>query len=198
MFTIYIHILEVAAMYLKGTTLAHMMDMGSCYDMKTVQKAVKQLVTEGMLTHVRERDGNRYFITEKALEYCAIVNKKRDNAEYERDALAMHEARQKEAQEAPKEAITGVSETTTVVNYPIDGKTSFPLYGNLTIAEVVETFESNAPVKVVSASLTDDIVTLTFEPIPHDDPDYDDLCQCGNDVCATGPYRLCEACLRDQ
>lgn len=49
------------------------------------------------------------------------------------------------------------------------GKVTFPLYGNLTIAEVVEAYENNVAVKVTRASLENDTVTLTFEPIPHDD-----------------------------
>lgn len=80
------------------------------------------------------------------------------------------------------------------------GEVSFPLFGNLTIAEVVEAYESNAPVKVVSASLSDGQVTLKFEPIPHDDV-LDDPCS----ICGMCHYRLqtdeeiqaclCVACL---
>lgn len=61
---------------------------------------------------------------------------------------------------------------TTVVSME-GGKVTMPLYGNLTIAEVIETYESNAPFKVTTAVLDGDTVTLTFEPIPHDD-EFDD------------------------
>lgn len=82
-------------------------------------------------------------------------------------------ADENEAQEGLSDAITGVSETHTDVIIMEDYKVILPLYGSLTIAEVVEAYEINSPVKVVRAYLENDIVTLTFEPIPHDD-EFDD------------------------
>lgn len=57
------------------------------------------------------------------------------------------------------------------------GKMTMPLYGELTIAQVVATIEEDSKVKVTQASLNDGIVTLTYETLPDVD-DMDEFEEC--------------------
>lgn len=63
---------------------------------------------------------------------------------------------------------------------------SFPLYGEQTIAEIVQQIEALAPVKVTRADLENDIVVLTIEPIPelNTEPEHEECFECG----APGTY----------
>lgn len=165
MFTLYIHILEVLARNIDGADVGKIADMSG--GLMTILKAksyLRDLQLQGFVKQ-DETNLNVWHITEKALEYTWTVNNARDLAQKEKEAIEMHEKRKSEAE---KETDVFDAPQTTFVEM-IDYEVSFPLYGNLTIDEVVTTYEQNAPVIVKSASLEGDTVTLKFDPIPHDD-----------------------------
>lgn len=76
MFTIYIHILEVLAMYSDGTFADNIHAWGCCYDRKQIERALKELAKEGFVTKSKLAGVNIWHITEKAVEYCETVVKK--------------------------------------------------------------------------------------------------------------------------
>ena len=78
------------------------------------------------------------------------------------------------------DAITEVFETHKDVTYMGD-KVSFPLMGELTIAEAVENIEAVSAVTVTRASLDNGIVTLTLEPLPdvNTDLEPEECYECG-------------------
>jgi hypothetical protein len=110
MFTIYIHILEVLASHLEGTFADNIHEMGSCFERKLIDKGLRELEKEGFVNFRKLGKTKIWSITEKAIEYCHIVVKKDYDANYAKEALAMHDKRKKEAQEGPQKPIAEVSE----------------------------------------------------------------------------------------
>lgn len=74
-------------------------------------------------------------------------------------------------------------------------KMTMPLFGELTIAQVIEAIEETSKVKVVRAALEDGIVTLTYEPIeePGEPDECEECFECGG----TWNYHM-DWCLRNE
>jgi predicted transcriptional regulator len=196
-FTIYIHVLEVLAMHVDGADMCKIGNMGSCFSMVQIQKAVRELEKDGFITRHRTATGRVYKITEKALEYCETVVRKHDEKMRELDAMAMHEMRKKEAQEAQErlftelvtpsenvvsegtqEEIVGVSEEQNPLSVHSTKKTRCYWCGELNttseepFCEACRSFSTALDTVKKETSWLDDIV-MTSE-----DPDYEkERCQ---------------------
>lgn len=107
MFTIYIHILEVCAMNIEGASIATIGNMGTCFSMPQIQRGVRELEKEGFLLRVRVSDGRVYQITEKAIEYCDTIIRKREMAENEKMVTEYAKELQKTLSNDTVEAIPG-------------------------------------------------------------------------------------------
>lgn len=91
MFTIYIHILEVLAGHLDGANCAKVADMsGGLLTERKARSHMRDLQREGFVVH-HDTDPDGWMITEKALEYCETVVKKRDNETAYRRAIAKND-----------------------------------------------------------------------------------------------------------
>jgi len=204
MFTIYIHVLEVLAMHSQGADMCTIGNMGLCFSMVQIQKAVRELEKDGFITRHRTAGGRVYKLTEKAIEYCENVTRAYarvhdvnivDKSILDAEMLA---------QEAPKDAsssnetplenvVTGdtkegfieVYETPPSLNI-LTSTISFPLYGDKTIAEYVKEIESASYTTVERADYVDGVVTLTIQTVADmnmagDPPECEVCYECGGD-----------------
>lgn len=180
MFTIYIHILEVCAMNIDGASMVTIGNMGSCFSMPDIQRGVRALEKEGFITRERVIDGRVYKITDKALEYCDTITRKREFAENEKMAKEVSEGVLKNPIAPTQDAITAVSENPSPLNV-MGGKVSMSLLENETIDELVKLYEGVSNVRVVRATLCDDLVTMSYEPIPdvNTDLEPEECYECG-------------------
>lgn len=180
MFTLYIHCLEVLAMKAEGQTVKTIVSMGCEWSSNKVHAALQSLMDEGYVTCDDSGKVNVWTITEKACEYCERIARLYAQS-HVMDEIADYVGSVSQKAIAPThDAITEVLETHKDVTYMGD-KVSFPLTGELTIAEAVENIEAVSAVTVTRASLDNGIVTLTLEPLPdvNTDLEPEECYECG-------------------
>jgi predicted transcriptional regulator len=198
MFTIYIHCLEVIAGHSNGADMCTIGNMGLCFSMVQIQKAVRELEKDGFITRHKTAGGRVYKITDKAIEYCENVTRAYErvhtadvNIDIAPGGVFMDVPKgdtymSEVVLDDTKQGVVEVSETPAPLSVETT-KMSFPLYGEKTIHEYVQEIEAIANVRVTRADLANDIVTLTIESVPlvyvQDDPsgchEFEECFECG-------------------
>jgi predicted transcriptional regulator len=176
MFTLFIHCLEVLAKKAEGQTVKTIVDMGTGLTSQRVHSVLQSLMDEGYVMCDDSGKVNVWTITEKACEYCERIAHLYAQSHVMDEIADYVQSLPQDGIAPAQETITDISETPQGVNI-VSTTFDMPLYGNLTIAEVVEVVEENYQAAVVKAELNDGTVTLTIEHHVEAD-DLDEIEEC--------------------